>query len=238
MLSKEFITESKIERVQSWAGPMIPVIHNPSKAQFDQLVSKTRYIRGCISYNGNDLWIWNAYNAVHPNIIQELGLEHVDCIYYHDGKWFGPVYDHDGLRPTLERLTPIPKKKWSDEDDELLNQLMTEDPKMVPDVKSHVELFWLQTKADLHWMLKHCVYPEFRALLLHDGRIVCWDGYYAIHNDVKRILRTVMPVSNSTVHLEIDDYGVGYWPGDPISRHAVENSTVLTNIYAPKPIPC
>jgi hypothetical protein len=115
-------------RVTVWSGATINVLHNPTKRAFDQALTKCEVLRGLISQDGRDLFLWDAMMAVHPNIIQELGLGNYDCIMYVRGRWTGPVDDPMTGRymPAIERLTPKPQPSKQEIDDLLLK--LCDDP--------------------------------------------------------------------------------------------------------------
>ena len=104
------------ERVTVWSGETITVLHNPSPKQFQSFAEKHRALRGLIRHD--EIWLWSSYSAVHPNLMQELGLpESTDCITYMDGRWGGPVHDEgDKYVPAVERLTPKPKRVYSEKE--------------------------------------------------------------------------------------------------------------------------
>jgi hypothetical protein len=98
-------------RVAVWSGATITVLHNPNAQAFHQMVEKAEgTLRGLLSDDGTDLYVWDAYMAVHPNIQQELGLGNYDCIAYTRGQWRGPVnaLNMDTYKPAVERVTPKP----------------------------------------------------------------------------------------------------------------------------------
>lgn len=116
------------QRVQVWSGATINVVRNPSPEMFQKMAA-VGSLRGLLSPDGKTLYLWDAYMAVHPNIMQELGLGNYDCVSYSHGRWNGPVHDPslDHYLPAVERLTPKPKRKRSVADDELLRQIF-DDP--------------------------------------------------------------------------------------------------------------
>lgn len=115
-----------VEKITVWSGATIPVLYNPTKIAFDNFTKRHRSLRGLLSYDGQNIWLWDGAAAVHSNLIQELGLEHIDCIGYSDGRWNGPVYDNYEYKAVIERLTPKPPAD-SAETDELLRQLSDPD---------------------------------------------------------------------------------------------------------------
>lgn len=121
------------KRVVVWSGATINVIHNPSRKAFEKLVAErgAEYcsLRGLLSQDGRDIYLWDAGSAVHPNIIQELGLDRMECIGFRKGRWWGPnLHDEEtGLYlPAIQRITP--KTRDPKEDDELLKQLFGDKP--------------------------------------------------------------------------------------------------------------
>lgn len=114
---REVMVESA-KRVTVWSGATITVLHNPSREAFLNFTKKHRAVRGLLTYSGEDIWLWDGAMAVHPNLIQELGLEYIDCIAFNDGRWTGPVHGGDGYKPAVQRLTPYvpPKREFSDEE--------------------------------------------------------------------------------------------------------------------------
>lgn len=113
-------------RVTVWSGATINVLHNPSRAAFENLAKAYDVLRGLMTYDGRELWLWPAYAAVHPNIQQELGLDRVECIFYNRGQWRGPnLHDEEtGLyKPAIQRLTPAKIKPYGPDDDELLKSI-------------------------------------------------------------------------------------------------------------------
>ena len=125
----EIISEG-VKRVTVWSGATIPVLNNPSKGQFEQFVAKYPVLRGLLSPSGEDIWLWDATMAVHPNLIQELGLGSYDCIFYnlhHTGHWTGwGANVGDKYAPAIERLTPYVAPKSSVSDEKLLQMLRDE----------------------------------------------------------------------------------------------------------------
>lgn len=115
-------------RVQVWSGATINVYRNPSPTAFRNLIGQVEVLRGLLSPDGNDVFLWDAYMAVHPNIMQELALGDYDCISYNRGRWNGPVGDamSDQYKPAIERLTPKPKSSRA-ENDRLLKAIF-DDP--------------------------------------------------------------------------------------------------------------
>lgn len=112
-------------RIQVWSGATIKVLHNPTKVAFENFTKEHRAIRGLVTYDGKNLYVWDGAAAVHSNMIQELGLEHIDCVAFNDGRWSGAVSDDGGYRykEAIERVTPYkaPPEKFTD--DELLKIL-------------------------------------------------------------------------------------------------------------------
>jgi hypothetical protein len=115
------------KRVTVWSGVTITVLHNPTQQVFEYFAANhNNNLRGLLSYDGKNVYLWAAYAAVHPNIIQELGLEHVSCIAYRHGRWHGPDLFDDNTGhyvEAIERLTPYQRGKNEISDDELLRML-------------------------------------------------------------------------------------------------------------------
>jgi hypothetical protein len=126
MKYSEIIREGT-KRITVWSGATIPVLHNPTKSAFDNFTKKHKALRGLITLDGKEVWLWNAHMAIHPNMMQELGLDRVDCIAYTNGRWGGPVGDvmSDVYAPAIQRLTPKIIQRWASDisDDELLRLL-------------------------------------------------------------------------------------------------------------------
>lgn len=118
-----------VERITTWGGATLPVFHNPSRVAFENLVQKTRSaIRGLIDDAGQNVWLWDAHQAVHTTAMEGLGLPFsMDCIAYYHGRWDGPVSDHETgkFKNAIERLTPYDEtpagKRNRAELDRLLN---------------------------------------------------------------------------------------------------------------------
>jgi hypothetical protein len=121
------------QRVAVWSGATITVLHNPTKLTFEKFIQKHPSLRGLISEDGKQVWLWPAYMAVHPNIIQELGLDRCECIFWNRGRWAGPnIHDSNGLyKPALQRLSPASPAHHDVSDDELMN-LLKEDSEYDP----------------------------------------------------------------------------------------------------------
>lgn len=100
------IVRERVERVAVWSGATITVLNNPTRQQFQNFAAQHRAIRGLLANNGTEIWLWDGAAAVHTNLIQELGVDRADCIAFNDGAWSGPVYDHEGFYPAVEKLTP------------------------------------------------------------------------------------------------------------------------------------
>lgn len=115
-------------RVAAWSGATITVLHNPSRIAFENFTKRHEVLRGLLSDDGSDLYLWPAHAAVHPNMMQELGLGQLNCIFYVRGHWKGPnLHDPNGLyQPAIQRITPKQLPKWRDEDDELLRKIFDE----------------------------------------------------------------------------------------------------------------
>lgn len=116
------------KRVEVWSGATITVLHNPPKAVFTRFAEEHEVLRGLLSEDGRDVWLWPARLAVHPNIQQALGIPRTECIFWNRGRWTGPNL-HDpqtGLYvPALQRLTPM--KHDPKEIDDLLAALASDD---------------------------------------------------------------------------------------------------------------
>jgi hypothetical protein len=121
------------QRVAVWSGATITVLHNPTKLTFEKFIQKYPSLRGLLSEDGTQVWLWPAYMAVHPNIIQELGLDRCECIFWNRGRWAGPnIHDSNGLyKPALQRLSPASPAHYDVSDDELMN-LLKEDSNNIP----------------------------------------------------------------------------------------------------------
>lgn len=135
--AQDTLTESRAIRVPVWSGDTITVLHNPSRAAFEKFAAKHPSLRGLLSDDGRDLYLWNAGVAIHSNIMQELGLPHLNCIAFYDGRWSGPNLDDretGGYKQAIERLTPYPRPSQA-EDDELLRRLFDDPPLNEPDQK-------------------------------------------------------------------------------------------------------
>lgn len=128
--AKPTLTE---ERVTVWSGATINVLRNPSRPAFEEFAKKHEVLRGLLSPDGRTVWLWAAAAAVHPNIMQELGLGNYACIFYNRGRWQGPNivdYETGKYQPALERLSPKPvDPNEKDKIDDLLRQLY-DDPVM------------------------------------------------------------------------------------------------------------
>jgi hypothetical protein len=104
--------------------------HSQSWRRGLQEIRRPRYtLRGLLSFDGNDVYLWAAWSAVHSNIIQELGLDRMECIAYRNDRWWGPnLYDEEtGLyKPALQRITPRTPPTAKDHS-ELLKQLFADE---------------------------------------------------------------------------------------------------------------
>jgi GNAT superfamily N-acetyltransferase len=110
-IAKQSVSEA-VEKVAVDGHPVI-VLKNPTREQFFNFAEKYRAIRGLLSYNGKNIWLWNAAAAVHSTMIMKLGIEYVYCVFYNDGRWSGPVDDYDDkYKEVIERLTPKPARKY------------------------------------------------------------------------------------------------------------------------------
>ena len=113
-------------RVTVWSGSTINVIHNPTRRAFEKFFAERGSLRGLLSFDGDDLYLWDAGSAVHTNIMQELGLDRMECLSYRGGGvWWGPnIFDEEtGLyKPAIQRVTPR-KRPSPEDDDALLKQL-------------------------------------------------------------------------------------------------------------------
>ena len=55
----------------------VPLYRNPSAEQVSKLVQKWWRLRG-VEF-GNDIWVWNAHDAVHVEVEESLLLPHQQC---------------------------------------------------------------------------------------------------------------------------------------------------------------
>lgn len=114
-------------RLTTRSGEPFDVYRNPSREGFQSLVDRFKNLRGLLTPDGNTVYLWSAYAAIHTEVMDALGTGECDCLHYQWGKWLGPVYDYDGYKPAIERLTPYQRPdKQSDED--LLAKLFADDP--------------------------------------------------------------------------------------------------------------
>ena len=122
------LVENAAIRLPVWSGGTITVLHNPKKQAFENFIADGSNLRGLLSDDGNDLYIWKSSLAVHPNIMQELQLGQYNCIFFRDGKWKGPnLFDETGVyQPAIQRITPRDRVKLTKDDNELLRQLFNE----------------------------------------------------------------------------------------------------------------
>jgi hypothetical protein len=118
------VLETRVYRVPVADG-IIHVMHNPSKQAFQKFAAERgNNLRGLLTDDGQNLYLWDAYNAVHQTIIEALGIEHENCIAYRNDRWHGPnlVDEETGrYQPAIERITPRAAPDISDE--ELLRRL-------------------------------------------------------------------------------------------------------------------
>lgn len=122
-----------VETMDAWSGARLRVHRNPPLAAFQNMVEKCDVLRGILSDDGETVWLWNAHQAIHTNVSQELGIPgSYACIFYNRGRWDGPVMGRDGeYAPALARLTPelvaARKARQKKETDDLIAQLMADD---------------------------------------------------------------------------------------------------------------
>ena len=129
MRYREIIAESHIYRVPVADGTGL-VLHNPGRRVFEKFAAdRHNNLRGLLTYEGDDVWLWAAYNATHAMIRDELGLGRIEYLYYRSGRWImqsgnsNLIDDQTGLYvPAIQRITPR-EIDWN-ADAELLNQLM------------------------------------------------------------------------------------------------------------------
>lgn len=137
-----------VETIDAWSGARLRVHHNPPLAAFQNIIQQNDVLRGILSDDGEDVWLWNAHQAVHSNVSQELGIPaSYPCIFYNRGRWDGPVMGRDGeYAPALARLTPelvaARKARQRRETDDLIAQLMADDEFGLLAEAEHTEPSW------------------------------------------------------------------------------------------------
>ncbi len=164
------LTEGRVEQIAAWSGATITVYHNPSRMVFARISEKP--LRGLLSPDGRDVWLWDAHMAIHSNVMQELGMgDSMTCISYvkHSGfraQWSGAVWNGWDLLPAIERLTPevsaARRAKEREGDEDLLAALMTDDPHGLLD-----ESYLDGGRAPLY----HWTNPESARYILEAGKI-------------------------------------------------------------------
>lgn len=127
------ILMEKILKIPSYDGfGVIHILHNPTKRAFEKFATERgNDLRGLLSSNDKDIYLWDAGSAFHEYVRDNLGLDRVDYITYNNGKWAGQVvnlYDENGLYiPIIQRITPLQTPRWTKDDDEFLRQLFDEE---------------------------------------------------------------------------------------------------------------
>jgi len=99
-------------RLTNSSGLPFDVVKNPSRRTFENLAKKHESLRALLSYDGNTLYVWPAYMAIHQEVYYSLGLEYIDCLYYYFGEWRGPInIENYKYPPAIERVTPYDETK-------------------------------------------------------------------------------------------------------------------------------
>jgi hypothetical protein len=112
-------------RVAVWSGATITVLHNPSRAAFENFAKRCEVLRGLLSDDGNQLTEPEFLYDVRMN--GRMSRPEIDCIFYVRGVWKGPnLREPTGLyKPAIQRITPAQPQTTQD-DDELLSKLFDE----------------------------------------------------------------------------------------------------------------
>ena len=126
MRLKDILCETTTIRLTTRGGSPFTVYKNPNKTTFDNLTKKYKSLRGLITSDEQTLYLWDSLAAIHRYVIQDLGLQDVQHIYYWgyvawEDAWTDykgmPILDDSGhgYKAAIQRLSPYksePIKNW------------------------------------------------------------------------------------------------------------------------------